>query len=313
MTESSQNIANSEFSTTAEFPGEHRSVVRIADSVVTLHEPLQKACGRVVLVPGWAGPRSGPADILVFLASAISKAGWRVLRLDIPARGDADGDRAAIGLDEMIDSALTVASSDGEDGSRTVFLGMCSGGNVSLGAVTLALETEDAGVALANAGVIALSILPFQPSRSKDIERRRTWENIKQYAGKAASPQTWLRLIKGDINLDRVKKNVTTSEKPADGARNLKDSDRDIEKALQQWKGAGLFIWGGGDEEAGLARAHFEKLHTAGAGDSTSQFHTIPGANHNYYSRAWRAELAEKIVGFLTTFSPQRHEGAKNG
>ncbi len=303
MIETAQNSAEQDFSSSAEFPGERRSLRRIADSVVTVHEPLQQARGRVVLVPGWTGPRSGPADILVFMASAIAAAGWRVLRLDIPARGDADGDRAAIGLDEMIDSALAVASSDGDDAARTVFLGMCSGGNVSLGAVTLALEADGATDALKNAGVIALSILPFQPSRSKNIERRRTWKNIKQYAGKAESPRTWLRLIKGDINLDRVKKNVTTTEKPAEGARNLKDSERDIEKALQHWKGASLFIWGGGDEEAALARAHFEKLHTAGAGGPTSQFHTIPGANHNYYSRAWRAELAERINGWLLALS----------
>ena len=178
----------------AEFSGERRTVIAAAGSVVTIHEPLAPpaggALGRVVIVPGWSGPRSGPADILVFLASKLAQAGWRVLRLDIPTRGDAGGDRTAVGLDEMIAAALAVAACEGKDpeAQRTVFLGMCSGGNVSLGAVTLALQAEGAPAALRAAGVIALSALPFQPSRAKNIERRRAWKNLKQYAGKAASP-----------------------------------------------------------------------------------------------------------------------------
>src|SRR5437763_806029 len=90
----------------ADFFGERRTVLAVAGSVVTVHEPPapnHKPFGQVVIVPGWSGPRSGPADILVFLAASLAQAGWRVLRLDIPARGDAEGDRAAVGLDEMIE------------------------------------------------------------------------------------------------------------------------------------------------------------------------------------------------------------------
>ena len=70
-----------------------------------------------------------------------------------------------------------------------------------------------------------------------------------------------MRLLKGEINIGRVTKNVTATEKAATGERNLKDSERDIEKALLSWKGRGLFVWGSGDDEAALARTHFEKLH----------------------------------------------------
>ena len=301
---------------TAGFGAERRTVISSPDAVITVHEPTNATGiqGRVIIVPGWSGPRSGPADILVFLASELAKNGWRVLRIDLPGRGDTSADRAGVGLDEMIAAAIHAASlppnSSGGAGA-TAFLGMCSGGNVSLGAVSCP------GIApqLADAAVIALSTLPFQPARSKDFERRRMWKNIKQYAGKAASPQTWARLLKGEINLNRVKKNVTASEKPAGGERNLKDSARDIETELLQWKGRGLLIWGSGDEEAALARAHFEKLHTAGmAAPGATRFHTIAGANHNYYSRAWRQELSREIVNFLNrVFTAESAEGAENG
>lgn len=283
------NVA--ELSALADFDGERRRIVATESVVATVHEPLSAPKGRVIIVPGWSGPRSGPADVLAFLGSELAQHGWRGVRIDIPGRGDADGDRAAIGLDEMIAAALAATDVGSENATRTYFLGMCSGGNVSLGAV--ALNTV-------NAGVIALSTLPFQPARSKDFERRRMWKNIKNYAAKATSPRTWARLIKGDINLDRVKKNVTATEKPATGERNLKDSARDIERELLEWKAPALYIYGSGDEEAALARTHFEKLHASGAGQpGGTHFHTIDGANHNFYSRAWRKELAEKILAFL--------------
>jgi pimeloyl-ACP methyl ester carboxylesterase len=153
-------------------------------------------------------------------------------------------------------------------------------------------------------GVVALSVLPFQPARSKQFEQRRRWKNLKNYASKALSPGTWARLLKGEINLERIKKNVTASEKPAAGDRNLKDSARDIEKELLEWRGPALFVWGGGDEEAPLARAHFEKLHAAGMGSrECTAFHTIPGANHNFYAQAWREELGKLVSDFLATVS----------
>ena len=286
------DTADSIFTPEAEFAGERRRVIATADVVATVHEPLSVPRGRVILVPGWSGPRSGPADVLAFLGTELAKNGWTAIRFDIPGRGDADGERGSIGLDEMIAAAISATTAVSANAERTFFLGMCSGGNVSLGATTLAPQL--------NAGVIALSTLPFQPARSKDFERRRSWKNIKQYAAKAVSPRTWTRLIKGEINLDRVKKNVTATEKPASGERNLKDSSRDIEAELREWKAPALFIYGSGDEEAALARAHFEKLHASGMGaPDATQFHTIEGANHNYYSRNWRRELVELILAFL--------------
>jgi len=153
--------------------------------------------------------------------------------------------------------------------------------------------------------VIAISTFPFQPARSKTFDQLRRWNNIKRYAAKALSPSTWLRLIKGEINVDRVKKNVAISDKPTEG-RNLKDSARDIEKELQKWQGSALFIWGSGDEEAAPARAHYEKLHAGGMGTpSRVRFHTVNGANHNFYGKAWREEMVGEIVGFLNSVAGQ--------
>ena len=270
---------------------ERREVLFSAAGPITVHRPVAGAPkGAVLLLPGWSGPRTGPADVLVYLASKLAENGWAAIRLDLPGRGDASND-ATVDLDLMIHAAAQSVPELPVSGRR-VLLGMCSGGNVALGAAPLkscaAFDT-----------VVAISTFPFQPARTKNFDRLRRWNNIKRYAAKALSPSTWLRLIKGDVNLKRVKKNVGATDKRGEG-RNLKDSARDIEKELLAWKGSALFIWGGGDEEAPPARTHYEKLRASGLGaPNRVRFHTVPGANHNFYGKAWREELANAILEFL--------------
>jgi pimeloyl-ACP methyl ester carboxylesterase len=175
-------------------------------------------------------------------------------------------------------------------GASIVAGGICSGANVALGLASL----RSAEVA----SVLAFSVLPFQPARAATFDRRRRWKNFKQYAVKALRPATWLKLIRGEVNVGRIKENLTTTEKPREGERNLRDSARDIEKELLAWKGRALFVWGGGDDEAPPSRAHYEKLHAAGLARE-ARWHVIPGANHNFYAQAWREELARQAMSFL--------------
>jgi hypothetical protein len=102
----------------------------------------------------------------------------------------------------MISAVTTTAAVYADETNDCILLGMCSGGNVALGAATL-LSRDFPQI---KTRVIALSTLPFQPARTKAFDQKRRWKNIKQYAKKALSPYTWLRLIRGEINVDRVKK-----------------------------------------------------------------------------------------------------------
>jgi pimeloyl-ACP methyl ester carboxylesterase len=248
----------------------------------------------ILLLPGWTGPRTGPAELLVFLAREMTRNGCAVLRIDFHGRGDATGAFGDCDLDRMISEAGA-----GVDFLKARFPeaaivagGICSGANVALGLAGLRPSEVTS--------VLALSVLPFQPARAATFDRRRRWKNFKQYAAKALKPATWLKLIRGEVNVSRVKENLTTTEKPREGERNLRDSARDIEKELLAWKGRALFVWGGGDDEAPPARAHYEKLHVAGLARE-ARWHVIPGANHNFYAQSWREELAHEAVSFLNT------------
>ena len=287
---------------TADFGAEQREVLRLPAKDghhlgATLHIPIQnskfKIQNSVLLLPGWSGPRTGPAELLVFLAIRLAAVGHTVLRLDFHGRGDSNGRFEECDLDRMISDAACgfdfLQFKIQNSKFKMVVGGICSGSNVALGLAALKPNEVHA--------VAALSALPFQPARSENFERRRRWKNLKQYASKALQPATWAKLARGEVNVERVKKNLAASEKQGAGERNRKDSARDIESELLAWKGRALFVWGSGDEEAAPAQAHFERLHAAGCAASAT-FESIPDANHNFYGQVWREKLAAKVLAF---------------
>jgi len=168
---------------TAEFVQHRREAGRSPSGLpLTIHRPLAACRGTVVLVPGWSGPRSGPADILVFLASEFARAGWLAVRFDLLGRGDASGEFKDCDLDRMIGAAVEVAQTKAS-GSALFVLGMCSGGNVALAAACSdALRAK-------NIGVIALSTLPFQPARSTQFEQRRRLEEHQAVRRQGPQPR----------------------------------------------------------------------------------------------------------------------------
>ena len=112
-----------EFSPTADFDGESREILIRNSVVATAHRPLTQSKGTVVLVPGWSGTRAGPADMLVFLASSLARAGWTAIRVEMPARGDSCGDFSDVDLDDMIERAVWVF--DNYRAKNTVIIGLC--------------------------------------------------------------------------------------------------------------------------------------------------------------------------------------------
>lgn len=297
------NLAPMVLEASEAFPHERREAFLLPTAAghsvgATLHTPVRSPPSEigslVLLLPGWSGPRTGPAELLVFLAQILTVQGHTALRVDLHGRGDSTGQYEDGDLDRMIQDAGAAADwlRAKYPDARLTAGGICSGGNVALGLASL--RPKDV------AAVVALSTLPFQPARGAAFERRRRWRNFKQYVAKAFQPATWGKLLRGEVNLGRVKENLTVTERKPAGERNPKDSARDIEKELLAWKGRALFVWGGGDDEAPPARAHYEKLHAAGCA-AEARFEQIAGANHNFYNRAWREELAAKLAEFLKT------------
>ena len=269
--------------------------------VGVLAEPTGATIGLgAVLIHGWSNYRSGPHGLLVELARALAAAGIPALRFDLRGRGDSGGEYAHTDLDGMIADTVRAGQvlrneTETETGTNTgcrrlAAVGLCSGGNVAIGAATLESAFDR---------LVPISTLPFQTHKRAGAERRRRrLSGLLKLGGKLLRPETWRKLLRGEVNFKLVGRSLGGESRAvsADG-RNLKDSRRDIVEAFTHYKGEVLFEYGGADAEGAAGREHYQDLcRTHGI---KARFHVIAGANHNFYSLAWKRELIEQTVGFL--------------
>ena len=256
-----------------------------------LHEPDGEARGvGVVFVHGWAGYRVGPHRLFVEAARRLCGAGYHALRFDLRGRGDSTGAVAATDLDGMIEDARAARRFLLEQAGveRACWLGICSGGNVALGAASLDHDAD---------GLLLWSTPLFAPykKRSQEVARRGIF--LVDYARKALRRETWAKLLSGRIRFGLVGRVLFGRRKPAGGARDPKDSRRDVMADLRGYRGPALFIYGSRDDEAVGAPDFYRRFCDDNAIPAT--FHTVDGANHSYYSVAWTDEVLEHTLAWL--------------
>jgi uncharacterized protein len=262
-------------------------------SDVTLRGVLNAPDGAsigVVFVHGWSGYRAGPHRMFVNTARRLAEAGVASLRFDLRGRGDSDGEFAAADLDGMIDDLLAAAEFlKAETGvGRVVPLGICSGGNVTLGAASLDK---------AFAGMILWSVPLFAPQKPKTDRARRSAFFLVEYAKKAFRRETWAKLFRGKIDFRGVAKTVKGRDKVE--GRNPKDSARDVMSDLVGFEAPALFVYGSRDDEAIGAPEYYRQFCATHAIPAT--LHTVEGANHSYYSVAWENEVIETTSDWLAS------------
>ena len=258
----------------------------------TLARPAAKKSAHalgIVSLHGWAGTRSGPHRVFVRLGRAFAARGIPALRFDLSGRGESDGVAAETNLDAMIADALAAREYlVREVGcSEVAYVGLCSGGNVAIGAATLAPA----------AGLALVSTLPFTP-RSAGMAARKTLSRFGEYLRKAMDLQTWKRLIRGQVNVKAVGTSLAASGMESAEDRRLKDSSREIMTAFSKYRARCLFVYGGNDPEASLASDHYRAFCAANA--IPFQHLVIAKANHNYYTRAWAQQMERAVLHFLT-------------
>lgn len=253
-------------------------------------KPTDSSRRGVITLHGWGGTRCGPHRIFVRIGRTLAYRGLPTLRFDFSGRGESEGSAQNITLDQMIDDAMAAREFMLSDlGCRSVaFGGICSGGNVAIGAATLG---DTSRLAL-------LSTLPFAP-RTGGMALTKTCMHLQTYLRKACNVETWKRLLRGEIDTAGVARTLSSSGKETDEDRSLKDSSRDIMKQFGKTPVPSIFIYGGKDPEANAAWDYYRNF--CGDHKSPYEYLVIQEANHNFYSRKWSKEVEEALVDFLCT------------
>jgi pimeloyl-ACP methyl ester carboxylesterase len=185
-----------------------------------------------------------------------------------------------------------------------VYLGVCSGGNVAIGALPRLP---------APAGLVLLSIYPFSDGDSFGRDVHRTWHYAREYARKACRAETWARLVRGDIRLRQVgnvlfghvlrRKKRNNATEPAVPAATAEPGPPRTHLAKLRPDLPALLIYGTADPDTRAARQYYEAYATAHR--LPIQFIEIPGANHNFSSLAWTRQITELTLDFCRRLARQ--------
>ncbi len=284
--------------------------------------PAQPQSTAVVLVHGWSGYRSGPHGLLTFLGRELAAAGYATLRFDFRGRGESGGDGLQSTLvsmaDDLVAASAWLATRCGVE--RLVYVGLCSGGNVTIGSLPR--------LPLAR-GLILFSVYPFSDGDAFGRDVHRTWHYGVVYLRKALQGDTWRRLCRGDVHLSQVanvlfghflKKGSNRRKEGAGSAPTVAPASgaagpgRTAKATAAESRGQAkeppkkhlanlradlpaLMVYGTADPDAPAALTYF--------GDYVREkrlpceFVEIPDASHNFPSMALKAQLARLATDFL--------------
>jgi pimeloyl-ACP methyl ester carboxylesterase len=252
----------------------------------------------VVFLHGWSGNRRGPHDLLVAAARRYCEAGLPSLRFDFRGRGDSEGDMDEADLATMISDTVIAVRHLAEacNLSAVVLAGICSGGEVAIGAAPLCSIVK---------AMMLWSAPPVGIDRSR-ARRAKQLHNLGQYAAKLFRAATWQKALSGGLNLSMIKQAVSgrggAGETPATGENARPEPDIPWRERFLSFPGPIQLVYGTGDPTTSEAVDYYEKL--AARRNIAADSHLIEGANHSFYSLPWKAELIDVSLAWL-----QAHAG----
>lgn len=246
----------------------------------------------VILLPGWGGTRYGPQRILWQAASALAEQGLTTLRFDFRGRGDSTGDATALSLDGMISDTVAAVQwlHDKHGVTKVNLVGLCSGGNVALGAASQIPWVGD---------LVCWSLLPLMEHKARATRQGTPRAQLLQgYLRKALRPETWLKLLRGEANVKGAMQTLAKDKEGDADEKRRKTSARDILADLAGFNGNLHLIFGSADPEAAGSQAFFEAWRQKQ--DIPGHTRIIPGAPHNYYTARWTAEVIAQTAEWLS-------------
>ncbi len=254
-----------------------------------LHTPAQAGRGRIVLLHGWSGDRTGPHRMFVHAARQLCAQGFTCLRFDFRGRGDSD-DVPTVTIASMIadtHAALAWVRTAAPAGGPITLLAICSGCKVAIS--TAATAPDIASLALWSAE--SMGALRHAATTS-----RQRLAAVQAYARKLLLPETWRKLLRGHVRADMISKALTTAEVRTPAEARAEDATL---QAFRAYRGKVLLIFGGSDPDApGSSQGYTRYCRIHGIPHTC---HTVPQAGHSYYGLAWEREVLHVTEQWLQT------------
>lgn len=250
----------------------------------------------VIMLHGWGGCRLGPHRMFVDFARNLAAQGVSALRFDFRGRGESEGDLGSACLDSMIAdtrAALAFLRERLPGSPRIVLLGLCSGAEVALGAA--------ADPAVSRLALWSAPLVGPREKRNHDPSARGFLRRLRPYLRKLASPATWRKILAGDVHVGQVRRAVAGAELPEATVRARREEQARILAAFRAFRGDCLFIHGSADPGALEVQASYRDLCRLDG--RTAAFHVVEGANHNFYSLAWKGEVFRLTADWIVAFT----------
>lgn len=254
-----------------------------------LHRPAEPARGRLLLLHGWSGDRTGPHRMFVHAARLFAAQGQACLRLDFGGRGDSDGMPAEATIASMTAdarAALAWLRHELPSGGPLGILAICSGCKVAIRAA--AAEPDVARLALWSAETMGAL-------RQRGVTRHKRLVMLGTYARKLLHAETWRKLLGGRVRAGMVGRALVQPEVRSAAEARAEDA---VLRQFRAFHGELLFVWGGSDADtpvAAAAYARFCRTHTI---PNASQ--TVPHAGHSFYGLDWERQVLDATAQWLS-------------
>lgn len=243
----------------------------------------------ILFLHGWGTYRIGPHQIFVHAARHFQKLGYSSLRFDFSGRGESEGDYHSMSLIDMIqDVKAAVTSLESRlDVEEIILVGMCSGGEVAVAAAQFSEKIKK--VILWSSPFLARQFLDKQ-----DNSERKHY--LYTYWKKLFNRESWMKLLKGQIQWGIIAK--VLSKKKAVNLKSESKNEVDYLNDFKGYRGSVLLIYGTKDPIAQVSEKDYSELMKEHK--INYQIYWIEGANHNFYSKAWKRDVIERSEIFLT-------------
>ncbi len=246
-----------------------RSLIAFPCAGATLMATLDDAPGGtgVLIVSGGNEIRIGPHRGMAMLAASLAAQGLPVFRFDRRGIGDSEGENQgwASAAPDLVAAAAAFRAAQPQL-TRIVGLGNCDA------ATTLALFGRDAGIdhlVLTN---------PWLREESDELPPSAAIRS--RYAQRLRDPATWLRLLRGDIDLRKLAGGLRKLARPS----HADSLPRQMLTAIERWGEAATVLLAEGDATAIAFGAE--------AKGCAVRIETVPTASHSFVGHAAALEAA---------------------